>query len=87
MNIQLHIERLVLDGLPLERGQGPALQAAVEAELARLLTENGLAESLAQGGAMRSLRGGDIQLAAGGSPTEMGTRIAGAVYGGIGGGR
>ena len=41
-NIHLHIERLILDGLPIERAQGPHVQAAVEAELARLLTENGL---------------------------------------------
>ena len=44
-NIHLHIERLILDGLPIERAQGPHVQAAVEAELSRLLTENGLAAS------------------------------------------
>ena len=45
-NIHLHIERLVLDGLPIDRGQGPHVQAAVEAELTRLLTENGLDATL-----------------------------------------
>ena len=45
-NIHLHIERLILDGLPIECAQGPHVQAAVEAELARLLTENGLDATL-----------------------------------------
>ena len=43
MNIKLHIERLVLDGLPVTRSQGPLVQAAMEAELARLMAEGGLA--------------------------------------------
>ena len=38
MNINLHIERLILDGLPITRQQGPHVQAAVEAELTRLLS-------------------------------------------------
>jgi hypothetical protein len=38
MNISVHIERLVLDGLFVSHGQRPLLQAAVEAELTRLLT-------------------------------------------------
>jgi len=36
MKINLHIERLVLDGLPLAHHQGSLVQAAVERELVRL---------------------------------------------------
>lgn len=86
-NIHLHIERLILDGLPIERAQGSQVQAAVEAELARLLAENGLESSLAVGGAVPQVRAGAMQLSAGGSPADMGTQIARSVYGGLGGER
>jgi len=84
MNINLHIERLVLDGLPIERYQGPLVKAAVEAELSRLLTADGLARSLRAGGAMPSTPAPDIQLESGGSPARIGQQIGRAVYNGIG---
>ncbi len=83
-NIHLHIERLILDGLPIERSQGPHVQAAVEAELSRLLTENGLAPNLQTGGAMPNVHANAIQLTASSSPAQVGTQIAQSVYGGIG---
>jgi hypothetical protein len=84
MNVNLRIERLILDGLPLTRGQGPQVQAAVEAELARLLTAHGLAPSLEAGGALPSVRAGALELQAGSTPAQIGQQIAQAVYGGIG---
>jgi hypothetical protein len=84
MNINLHIDRLILDGLPLTRNQGALVQAAVEAELARLLTESGLASSLQAGGALPSVRADAMQLTAGSTPTQMGQQIAQSVYAGIG---
>ena len=83
-NIHLHIERLILDGLPIERAQGPHVQAAVEAELARLLTEHGLGATSGAGGAVPSVRASAIQLTSGSSPAEMGIQIAQSVYSGIG---
>ena len=83
-DIHLHIERLILDGLPLEHGQGPLVQAAVEAELSRLLTENGLAPGLQTGGAVPGVQARGIQLSPGHSPARLGRQIAGSVYGGIG---
>jgi hypothetical protein len=41
--VNVHIDRLVLDGLPVGSHEGPLVGAAVEAELARLFTEGGLA--------------------------------------------
>jgi len=43
MNVDLHIERLVLDGVPLNRRQSVALKDALECELSRLLEHRGLA--------------------------------------------
>ncbi len=83
-HIQLHIERLVLDGLPIESGQAPHIQAAVEAELTRLLIENGLASHLQTGGAMPRLNVNAIRLTPGGSPAHIGQQIAQSVYGGMG---
>ena len=51
-NIHLNIDRLILDGLPIDRAQAPAVQAAVEAELSRLLTERGVSAEFQTGGAV-----------------------------------
>ena len=83
-DIHLHIERLILDGLPITRQQGPQVQAAVEAELTRLLTENGLAPELQSGGALPRLNANTIQLTPGGSPAQIGQQIAQSVYSGMG---
>jgi hypothetical protein len=84
MNIKLHIERLVLDGISLSSGERPLLQAAVEAELTRLLASGGLSDALQSGGALYNVRTAGIQLANDGSPARLGEQIAGVVYGGIG---
>jgi hypothetical protein len=83
LNINLHIERLVLDGLPVARHDAPLVQAAVEAELSRLLTARGLSPSLSQDGALPAVRGDSLQLASESSPSQLGTQIAQAVYGGL----
>jgi hypothetical protein len=84
MNINVHIERLILDGLSVPHRERPMLQAAVEAELARLLTDNGLAPHLLVGGAMPRLQGGDVQMGGEGGVELLGRQIAQAVHGGIG---
>jgi hypothetical protein len=42
MNIVLHIDRIVMDGLPVSRAQLPAVRAAMEGELARLFASTAL---------------------------------------------
>jgi hypothetical protein len=84
LNIELKIERLVLDGLaatPRERAQ---IRAAAEAELSRLLSEGGLARELAAGGAVPTLAAGTVRLADDRNPWQLGEQIARAVYEGIG---
>ena len=85
MNINVHIERLILDGLPIAHRERPMLQAALEAELAHLLTSEGLAPNLQAGGAVQRLQGGTIQLTSGGDTGQLGLQIAQAVYTEIGG--
>jgi hypothetical protein len=84
MNINLHIERLVLDGLPVEAKDSAMLRAAIEAELTRLLTENGLSSGLQTGGVLPRLQANAIQLGTGGTPPQLGRQIARTVYGSIG---
>jgi hypothetical protein len=84
MNIHLKIERLVLEGLSVDKRQGPQIQAAVEAELARLLGASGLSEELRQGTALPRVPAGTIQPPHHGDPALLGRQIANAVFGGIG---
>ena len=84
MNINLHIERLILDGLPLEARDSAVLRAAVEVELARLLSQNADISNRQTGDAMPSVRADAIQLTNETSPAQTGRQIAGSIYAGIG---
>lgn len=82
MNIHLHIDRLVLNGLDMPANSGDVIRIAVEREIARLLSARGLASSLESGTAVPSVRAPEINGM--GSPAQVGTAIGRAVYGGIG---
>lgn len=84
MSVRVHIDRLVLDGVHVRAADRPHLQAAIETELARLIAGGGLSPELAQGVAVPSVRAPQIALAS--DAKRLGTSIAGAVYGGVGGG-
>ncbi|MDO9164089.1 MAG: hypothetical protein Q8N35_15345 [Methylococcaceae bacterium] len=83
MNITLHIERLILDGVNIAPDQRHLLQASLTLELTRLLTQGGLAANLIEGVAMPKLSANGLQLT-GNNPTQLGQEIAQSVYGGIG---
>ena len=78
MNINLHIEKLLLDGIDLPRRHQPRLQASIEAELARLLTDGGMPDAWTP---TLQLRAGDLQLGDTSNPEQLGVRIAESVYG------
>jgi hypothetical protein len=84
MSITIHIEQLILDGVPVARRHRPQLQAAIEEELARLLATDGLAVHLQSGGVLSRVTGGEFQLQVKGDPVQLGRQIAQAVYRGIG---
>jgi hypothetical protein len=86
MSIHLHIDRLVLEGLPLSQGDGPLLQAALESELTRLMGD-GLSPELAESAAVPRLKAQGIEVAPSDGPGIIGKKIAGSVYGGLGDGR
>lgn len=85
MNVRLHIERLVLDGLELERGHEPVLRAALEAELTRLIADGGGATHLLHAGMVPRLSAPGIETAGrGGDPAHLGRQIARSVFDSLG---
>ena len=84
MNVRLHIERLVFDGLPVSDASLPHVQAAIVAELTELIAHGGVAVGLTGNHDVPSLRAGDLQMAAGIDDAGLGRQIAGALYEGIG---
>jgi hypothetical protein len=83
MNIDLHIERLILDGIDLTPGQRHLLQNSVTEELTRLLSHGGVAPHLANGIDLNRLPTSAVQWS-GDNPVQLGQQIARSVYGGIG---
>jgi hypothetical protein len=85
MKIKVHIERLVLDGLPVSTAQGALLRGAVERELTRLVAAGGLSGA-GRGGAVARADAGEIHFQRRDKADAIGKRIARATYRGIGGG-
>jgi hypothetical protein len=79
----LHIERLVIDGLPATDPTG--LGRSVEAELARLLADRGAPFDSTRGASVERLDAGELSWGEGSSNETLGARLAGAVYGSLGG--
>lgn len=73
MNINIDIEKLILEGMPISPSQARLLQAEVESELAKLLANEGLPNNLLSGGVVP---GGAIQLKPRTNPAQMGQQIA-----------
>jgi hypothetical protein len=84
MKIQVHIERLVLEGLPVSGSQGPQIRSALQKELMRLLSAGGLSDELRGGMAVPSIRVGVIPFGPENQGAKLGRRIARAVHEGIG---
>lgn len=79
--MEIDIEELVLHGFaPVDRYR---LADAVERELARLFTNQGVPPSLAQGREIAHLNGGRFEVAAGSNAEGIGVQIAQALFGGL----
>jgi hypothetical protein len=82
-NLELHIEELVLHGFA--RGDRDRISAALQQELTRLFTEQGIPTTLAQAGQMQHLHlsGGTFEMGNGMKPEVAGIQIAQSIYGGL----
>ena len=83
IEFNLHIERLVLDGVDIASGQGDLLQASVMNELTQLFNSGGLSSNLVGGASLTGVATSSIQLSTG-KPQSLGQQIAHSVYGSIG---
>jgi len=81
MNIDLHIEELILVGFA--PGDRQRIAEAVQEELARLLRENKLPAVLEQGGAIPRLNAGSFTVRTGEKPEFIGRHIGEMLYQGI----
>ena len=79
--VSLHIERLVLEGIPLEGDAGARLQTALSTELSRLLGD--ARGDLRQGEALALLRLHEVTLDAGRDPGRLGLQLARALACGL----
>lgn len=79
MNVELHIEELVLHGFPPDHRIGEA----VEHELSRLFTERGVPQSLSRGGDIPHLDAGAFQMKPELGAGAVGARVARSLYEGM----
>ncbi len=80
-SLNLNIDRLTLHGFsPSARHR---IGAAMETELTRLFTEEGIPPSLTQDSVINQLDGGNLEIAARTPPRIIGIRIARAIYRGL----
>lgn len=77
--IALEIEELVLRDVPYALRH--RIVAAIELELTRLLSEQGLPPSLAQGGNIPDLEIGPVHIARDAKADALGSQIAHGMYG------
>lgn len=82
MKINLHIDRLVLDGVDVATGQRDILQTSVINELTQLLSNGSIAGNSLRGIGQRDLSPNAIQLT-NSKADKLGQQIAQSVFGGI----
>jgi hypothetical protein len=85
MTINVLIERLVLDGLPVAPQQGRIVADALQAELTRLLTDRPIGAQLVADGSLASSEPAVIQVPTCLEATGLGEQIATGVYSNLGG--
>lgn len=83
MKINIHIERLLLDGFDATPRQQAALKSAFETQLSSLLAQDGIGIQFHKEGAIKTIHTepmGNVQNSA---STRFGERIARSVHGGL----
>jgi hypothetical protein len=83
MKVVVHIERLVLEGLPVSYAQGAQVRVALARELSAMLA-GGLAPELRAGCALPQVSVPQMAFAATDPPAAIGRAIARSVHGRIG---
>ena len=82
MTVNIHIERLLIDGFAFGRHETPIIEAALSAELTRLIGEGALADGLASRRFDPAIRAEPITRAscdAAGLATQIGKAVHGVI--------
>jgi hypothetical protein len=80
MSVNLHIERLVLDGLPVDARDGARVEAAVRAELVGRMAESGVPAGLKTGFNKSRILAPMLRLNSSFHAKEIGTQIGAGIY-------
>jgi hypothetical protein len=80
-SIQVHIERLVLEGVA--PGDRAGIAASVQQELTRLFAQHGVPGPLSRGIALPGIDAGAFRVAHRSRPSALGGGVARALYGGL----
>jgi hypothetical protein len=83
MNINLHIERLILDDVGIKSHQKNEIKAAVEAALKQQLVNQGIDSTMKSSNNCQLIKGDSISIENISKPTSIGQQIGNAVYKGI----
>jgi hypothetical protein len=83
MKIEIHIARLVLDGLPVTSAQGDRVRRAMERELGRLFQNGAISSCPAGGEAVPELPAPRFRFGRRDSPSAIGKQIATSVHAGL----
>jgi hypothetical protein len=81
VSVKLHIGRVLIEGIPLDRAGAARFRAALEGELRRLIADGGLPEAWRGAGAHPDAPAGAVSLTPGMSGASLGLEVARAVAG------
>jgi hypothetical protein len=84
-DVRVSIRSLTFDGFAMNAAEARVARGAVERELGRLLTENGLPPAFAASGARPRLSGRPLEAGSWGDPGALGSQVAHALFRGFGG--
>lgn len=83
MNIDIHIEQLLLDGIAATPRQLADLKSSFENRLAHLLAQEGIGSRLQKGGAVNTIQTDPMGPVPNNDPSYLGEWIARSVHGGL----
>jgi hypothetical protein len=82
--MNVHIDRLIIDGLELTPGQQRQLKTSLETSLSKLFTEQGISPAIASMNSLSRMPADAIKLTSPEiQPAHLGEQIANAVYQGL----
>jgi hypothetical protein len=85
MKINVHIERVILDGVPADHLR--LVAQGIEKELTLRLMNDGISPEARKAGAVAYGSGSEIEIGRKSYPATLGAQVGGAVYRVIGGGK